>query len=208
MEPYESFGRVNQKQRTREALKASAASLMEQGMSPSIGQVADAARVSRSTAYRYFPSIEALQAEVLLDLTIRDDLARIYRAADGPGTAAEKLDRVVQQDHLVVSNHESAFRSALRMFVQRQDAGGDGHPRRPGNRLRYLDAALEPLHDRLEPRQLRRLVAALALCVGIESFIVTRDVCDLSDDEAEAVKRWTAQAVLQQALAESDTIGT
>lgn len=203
MQPYESFGRVNQKRRTREALKAAAAALMGPGLAPTVGEVADAARVSRSTAYRYFPSNEALQAEVLLDLTIGDDLALIYQAADEAGTATARLDRVVAEDHRVVTAHEAAFRAALRSLVGTGATVENAVPRRPGNRLRYLAAALEPLQDRLSPPQIRRLVAALALCVGIESVVVTRDVCDLTDSEAEETKRWAAQALLRQALAEA-----
>jgi hypothetical protein len=73
-------------------------------------------------------------------------------------------------------------------------------PRRPGKRLRYLSTAVQPLRDQLGAAATERLTAALGLCVGIESIIVTRDICNLSDAKAEEVKRWTAQALLRQAL--------
>ena len=61
---YESFGRVDQKRRTREPIKAAAARLASHGAIPTMADVADAASLSRSSAYRYFPSVEALIAEV------------------------------------------------------------------------------------------------------------------------------------------------
>src|SRR4051812_37137151 len=68
MSSYDSFGRMNQKRRTRAALMTAAAEFVRRGETPSILQVADAALVSKSTAYRYFPSQDALLAEALLDV--------------------------------------------------------------------------------------------------------------------------------------------
>ena len=42
---------------------SAAARLMKQGRKPSLEEVAEEALVSRATAYRYFPSVEALLVE-------------------------------------------------------------------------------------------------------------------------------------------------
>ena len=76
-------------------------------------------------------------------------------------------------------------------------------PRRPGNRLRYLGQALAPLADQLEAEHFERLMMALALCVGIESMVVMKDICGLTPSEAEAVKLWAARALVRAALNES-----
>jgi hypothetical protein len=47
------------------------------------------------------------------------------------------------------------------------------------------------------------LVAALGLLGGIETTIVLRDVCGLGPEEADEVARWTASALVRQALAEA-----
>ncbi len=203
MTSYETFGRTRQKHRTRAALKTAAIALIEQGATPTIAEVADAALVSRSTAYRYFPSAESLQAEVLLDTAIREDLEQVYAVAQGAAEPAERLDDVVRRDDLLVAKHETAFRTALRALIKDDTADQPSGPRRPGNRLRYLAAALTPISDDLAPGQRRRLIAALSLCVGVESFIVTRDVCGLTDAEAAEVKRWAASALLHQAVREA-----
>jgi AcrR family transcriptional regulator len=54
-EAWQQVGRVNQKRRTRAAIVAAAIELVEQGQSPTVAEVADAALVSRATAYRFFP---------------------------------------------------------------------------------------------------------------------------------------------------------
>ncbi len=56
--------RANQKARTREAIVEAARQLHQQGITPTVAQAAEQARVSRATAYRYFPTQEALNIEV------------------------------------------------------------------------------------------------------------------------------------------------
>ena len=136
--PYESFGRMNQKRRTRAALKAAAAASIRRGETPTVAQAAESALISKSTAYRDFPSQEALLAEVLLDEAIAPDLEAVYAAARTTGSAAERLDAVVRADHALVTRHEAAFRTAVRAMLAPTTTGPAEVPRRPGNRLRYL----------------------------------------------------------------------
>ena len=203
MSSYDSFGRMNQKRRTRAALMAAAIAFVRRGETPTISQVAEAALVSKSTAYRYFPSQEALLAEALLDAVNHADLEAVYVAARKPGPAATRLDAVVRADHALVVKHEAAFRRAVRATLAPRADDPSEVPRRPGNRLRYLADALAPVHDRLGTERLERLVTALAMCVGMESMMVTADICGLSPGDAERVKRWAADALLQSALAET-----
>ena len=203
---YHLFGRTSQKRRTRDALKRAAADLIRTGVTPTVAEVADAATVSRSTAYRYFASQEALVAEVVLDEAVAAGMRKVDEAAT-TGTPAERLDAVVQADHELVLEHESAFRTALRAMVAPRDDESDATPRRPGNRLRYLAEAVAPLRDDLDSETFEKLIGALALCVGIESVVVTKDICGLDADAAESVKRWAAAALLQAAVREPMTFG-
>jgi AcrR family transcriptional regulator len=201
---YESYGRTNQKRRTRAAIKAAAAELIQQGETPTMAEIAKAALVSKSTAYRYFPSQEALIAEIMLDRTVALDMESVYAAAKTSGTATERLEAVVRADHKLVVKHEQAFRTAIGVMLASQSDPSARLPRRPGNRLRYLAEALAPLADQLGSERLERLVMALALCVGIESIAVMEDICGLLPAEAEEVKLWAADALLQAARRESE----
>lgn len=199
---YESFGRMNQKRRTRAALKDAAADLIRRGETPTVAQVADAALVAKSTAYRYFPSQEALLAEVMLDEAVAPALEGVFTAARTEGSAATRLDAVVRADHALVVTHEVVFRTALRAMLLPDTDTSTDLPRRPGNRLRYLTDALAPLDGQVEAERLERLVMALAMCVGIESLLVLEDICGLDAASAEAVKRWAAAALLAATLRE------
>lgn len=200
---YESFGRKNQKLRTRTALKDAAAEIAREGGMPSVAKVAERAGISRTTAYRYFPNQDALVAEVILDETIRPDLAAVYDAAHSGETARERLDAVIRADHALVVKHETAFRTAIRAMMLPGHNGEGSIPRRPGNRLHYLEDALQPVASQLGPERLARLVRSLAMCVGLESLLVMEDICGLGHAEAGATKRWAASALLTAALSEA-----
>ncbi len=183
-----------------------ATEFVRRGETPTVGQVAEAALISRSTAYRYFPSQEALIAEALLNAVNQSDLEAVYTAARGPGPAAARLDAVVRADHALVLRHETAFRTYVRTMLAPRANELSDVPRRPGHRLRYLAEAIAPLGDRLGAEGLERLVTALAMCVGMESIMVTADICGLPPETAERVKRWAAAALLHAALDEASTI--
>lgn len=202
--PYESYGRMNQKRRTRADIMAAAAELLQQGIFPTIAQTVEAAGISRSTAYRYFPSQDVFMAELLLTETVKPDQGAVYVAAEIPGTGEERLASVIKADHALVIMHERAFRTAISVIIAAAgDAeGSDTVPRRPGNRLRYLAEALKPFEDRLSEEQLERLVMALTLCTGLESIVALKDICGLSGSDAEQVKLWAANALLQASLRE------
>lgn len=198
---YESFGRMNQKRRTRQALVLAAAESVQRGETPTVAQVAEAALVAKSTAYRYFPTQEMLLATAHLEIVNRPGLAAVFAASSGPGSAAERLDAVIRADHALVTAHEAAYRAFLRSTLAPRT---DDTPRRPGNRLRYLGSALEPVRERLGEARLARLVVALAMSVGIESLIALQDISGLSADEAQEVKRWVAATLLHGSLAEAE----
>ncbi|MCU1456443.1 MAG: regulatory protein TetR, partial [Actinomycetia bacterium] len=62
MSTYELDGRTQQKQRTRQALVNAAREQVARGLAPTVEESAEAASVSRATAYRYFPNQRALLA--------------------------------------------------------------------------------------------------------------------------------------------------
>lgn len=200
---YESFGRTNQKRRTRLALKEAAATLVRAGVTPTIAEVADSALVARSTAYRYFPSRDALIAEVLVDITTAEDRQRVYEAAAAPGTAEERLAAVIAADHAMVAHQNAAYRKMLRAMLD-VEAGPSNVPRRGGHRLNYLGTAVDAVTAGLDTEQRERLIAALSMCTGIEAAIVTNDICGLDPSRALEVKKWAALALLREAVRDTE----
>lgn len=207
-EAWQQEGRINQKRRTRAAILAAAVELVEQGRRPTVAEVADAALVSRATAYRYFPTQEYLLFEAALEST-RSDIDRELEENTLPENPEARLEMLIDALQKRIIDKEAAFRTMLRLSleqspeVEEQYDGGSRPSRlRGGGRVRWVEKALAPVEGRFEEPHFRRLVAALSLCMGIEALVVLRDVCALEPEEAEEVSRWAARTLLRCSLAE------
>jgi AcrR family transcriptional regulator len=190
-------GRVNQKQRTRRDLLDAAAALLRAGSTPSVAEVADAASVSRRTAYRYFPTVEQLLTEAVLD-GVRPTIEGIFvGVGEGVDDVAERIERFARAVLDRFRANEHLLRIMIRLTVDQVPAEG-AKPSRGFRRLEWIDLAIAPLHARLSGCEYERLRAALAVCLGTEAFIVLRDVCGLGYPEIEEVTIFAARALVDQ----------
>jgi AcrR family transcriptional regulator len=192
-------GRPNQRSRTRKDLLRAAAQLMKQGRTPSLEEVAAEALVSRATAYRYFPSVEALLVEASFDLSVPD--AGGLFDGDTSTDPVARLQRVDTVLHDMILANEAPLRMMLVHTLQRglRGEGDDGLPRRQNRRAPLIDAALKPAAKQFRPAALDTLRKALALVIGTEAMVVFKDVLQLDDAEARKVKRWAIRALVEAA---------
>jgi len=190
--------RDSQKRRTRQALVGAARTLMSDGSRPSVGEVADAAEVSRRTAYRYFTSAEQLMTEAVLE-SLRSDVEQQIEAGGPTADVPERVDRLVNAMHRLTLDNEPQLRQMIRFTVDKGQVE-PGVPPRPSRRVEYVEQAVAPLRGALDPPAFDRLVNALAVVLGIEATLVLRDICGLEDDSVVEVERWAAGALLQAAL--------
>src|SRR6516225_5010817 len=107
---YEEIGRVRQKGRTREALVAAARELVAEGDTPTVEVAAKRAGVSRTTAYRYFPSQAALLATAHPEIVTTTLLP-----TPAPDDVAERVEIVVARVTDMVVDTESQQRTMLRL---------------------------------------------------------------------------------------------
>jgi AcrR family transcriptional regulator len=201
-------GRVNQKHRTRNALLQAAADLMHKGLTPSIEEVADAAQVSRATAYRYFPTQEHIIAGSAVMYANLGGEERL-KAALEIDDAYVRLDNVILEFHERFSTNEVAYRTLLRVLLQ-PTAEGDrvDQPSVRGSRhLHWLHEALLPIQSQVSTEAFDNLVMALAASTGFEAFVTLRDNCLLDSQKAKDVMRWMGRTLLQSTLAEANKIG-
>lgn len=200
-------GRKNQKERTRAVLVEAAVGLLRQQVTPTVEEAAAAARISRATAYRYFPSQESLLLEIATITPMFEPVEREIRDIEERG-AIDRLGILLDVMNRTIFANEAQVRTALRVYMDQWiDARrrGDSAPTlvRVGRRMLYLDRVLSELRTQLSEPRWRRLRAALALTMGPEALVVMKDVCRLSEDEAVEVLRWTGLAVLQAGLKEA-----
>lgn len=190
-------GRTDQKMRTRKALLAAARALLDQNQEVTVAAAADAARISRSTAYRYFRDPQILTLEAVLD-------GAFATAEEIVPQEAGVRDRVhAVRRYLLAATKASEGR--FRLFLARALAASVGQPEqarelRGGRRLPMYELALEPVRTELNPDTFEALVLALSASSGVESYVALKDVCRLDEPQAEKISAAIADALLDKYL--------
>lgn len=194
--PYEASGRTQQKSRTRSALLAAARDLVTGGATPTVEQAATRAGVSRTTAYRYFPT----QRELLV--AAHPEVGASSLLPDPPPTDVEaRLETAVRAFLEIVVGTEAQQRTMLRLSLT-ADAGAPPTdlPLRQGRAIAWFEEALAPLLDQMTPADVRRLAVAIRSAVGVESLVWLTDIGRLGTDEALEVMTWSARSMLHAAM--------
>jgi AcrR family transcriptional regulator len=200
-------GRNSASARTRKLMLRTAVELMEKGETPTVSQAAEAAGVSRATAYRYFPSQAAL-TEALVD----EALGPILNWTSDLTSAEDRVDDLLHSTSKRIVAFESTFKAALKLSLEqwsRDRAGtlGEEPEFKRGHRVELLQKAIEPLKGDLSRAQFSRLARALSLTYGLEAMIVLKDIWGLGEKEVQSVARWAARALVRMALLEAKAEG-
>ena len=193
--------------RMRRLMLDTAMRLMQSGVVPSVSDVAEAAEVSRATAYRYFPSQAAL-----IQAVVDEALGPVLDWSSDSAEPEQRISDLVAFAYPRLMRYEATHRAALSMALSqwaRRQAGtlGGEAPIVRGNRKVLLREAAAPLREQRRPQPLDRLAQSLSLIVGIEAVIVLRDIWGLNADEAQAVAVWAAGALVRAAAAEQNGDG-
>ena len=187
--------RANQRTRTRRDLLEAALRLSADGRTPTLEDIAQEAQVSRATAYRYFPSVEALLAE-----------ASLHAGFPGPeclaGASDDPIERLMIVD-MAVERMIASNETALRMMIAstaKLPLNSDA-PARQNRRSPLIEAALAPAKSQFAPGRYRELTQALSLVIGTEALLVLKDVLRLTPKQARSVRQWTIRSLFEAARA-------
>lgn len=198
---YELNGRVAQKRRTREALIDAARQLIAgDGAVPTVEAAAEAASISRTTAYRYFPSQRALfvaaHPETALESLLPDN---------APDDVTTRLDLAIDALTKRVVATEPQARTMLRLSLEAGREERSQLALRQGRAIKWIEEALAPLRPGMSAAEVHRLAVAIRSATGIEAFVWLTDVAGLSGDDATQLMRWSARAMLTTALHDRTT---
>jgi len=190
--------------RTRDLMVRTAVDLMQRGKKSSVSDAAEAAAVSRATAYRYFPTQSAL-IEAVVDHALGPILEW-----DSTSTDAEaRVFDLLASSSTRILEFEATFKAALGLSLEqwaqaRSNLAPSGRQFRRGHRIYLLEKALSPLRDKLSPAQFGKLAKALSLTFGLEVILVLRDIWKVDVAEMQDVAIWAARSLVRAALAESE----
>lgn len=184
--------------RTRQALIHAAWELLKEGKQPTVDEVAEKAMVSRATAYRYFPSRDRLLIEAVLNREVTPAKTVLDDIADD--SAGEAVGRIQQHLYSQVIKNESLNRSLLRACQDEWMENKNRFVLRGDQRLPLLKEALSRRRKDIEPRELDNLLYALATMVGLESYIVLRDVCQINQTRGNEIMNWAVRKLVDAVL--------
>ncbi|HEY5086076.1 MAG TPA: hypothetical protein VII66_01845 [Gemmatimonadaceae bacterium] len=192
------LGRAAQRDRTRRDLLASARDLVSAGEIPTVEAAADSANVSRTTAYRYFTSQEALLSEAAIEPLI-NDIGAIVRAADHILDPVQRVDDVFRQAAPLILAREGELQAMLRIALGRSLSDNP-----TGNALlqsaRWIhawDPILEPMRDRVTPPLYVLMTRSLSALLGIEAMLVLKDAAEGDPLRTAAAVRFAARAMVR-----------
>jgi len=191
--PYQETGRVQQKARTRDALVLATRSLLATGMTPTVEEAAEQASVSRTTAYRYFPTQQELLVAAYPEVgkeSILDESA--------PADVGARFEIVFAEMARQVVENEVPLRAMLRLSLGAPEQRGELLLRR-GRRRVWIADALAPLAASMAKAELDRLVLAVSVATGIEAFIWLTDMAGLSGKQALEIMRFSAETLIASA---------
>ncbi|WP_256369144.1 TetR/AcrR family transcriptional regulator [Ruegeria sp. HKCCA5014] len=187
--------RTNQKNRTREALLAATRELMSEGKEVTLAKVAERARTSRATVYRYFsnPGVLALDATLDIEVTPTSELL-------------EGIDDVRSRVHAVARyyldfsrDHEAYFRQFLAESLKA--ALEDGTVKMRGaRRLAAFAEALEPIRPAMRPSEFEALTQRLSMTSGMEQLIILEDILRVDQKTGNRLLEGLVDALLDKYL--------
>jgi AcrR family transcriptional regulator len=191
---YEQTGRARQKLRTRRALVDATRELVALGgQPPTVAEAAEAASISRTTAYRYFPTQKSLL------LAAHPEIDATTMLPEGVGEdPEERVAAAVRGFMAMVVDTEAQQRTMLRLSLE-ADPATRQLPLRQGRAIGWFAEALEPLAEQLGDDGVRRLAVGLRAVSGIESLVWLTDIAGLSRADAVDQMVWSAVALVRRA---------
>jgi AcrR family transcriptional regulator len=188
--------RERQTRRTKRALIDAADALFAEGRVPTVAAVAERADVARATAYRYFPSQEAL----LLETTFLGDSEALRGLPELAQTIEDPAERMA--DAVRTGAEWTLGREARLRMILRASLDPASPATRPARRRPYIAALLEPVAGALPAATYERLAAALTLLFGIDPIVALTDNSDIDRERIPELLAWTARQLVEAALAE------
>lgn len=192
-------GRVNQKQRTYNAILQAAGELVRADRPVTMPEVARAALVSEATAYRYFPDLTTLLQKVLAEQ--QPDPVEALGSLGGVTDPVRRVAAATEYLLRHVLTFQKGVRATIAATIENPD---EAVTTRRGLRFGLIDHALAPWAAGLDDNDplLVQLKRDLAVVVGAESLFCLLDQCDLPAEEAITSVVHTAAALTGAAVRE------
>ncbi|MFQ1007755.1 TetR family transcriptional regulator [Gilliamella apicola] len=186
------------KKRTFEHLIHTAMSILDEGNELTITELADKSKISRATAYRYFPT----QTD-LISAVVDHSLEPILHWQSDEQDVGKKVNDFLSFAFTQMIKHEGAIRAAMRLSLQqwvtdRSASSSNSEKFVRGNHKEVLSNLLQPLQSQLNDELNNKLIYTLSIIFGSQ-ITVLKDVWNLDDSYIVSLSQWIIKAVINQA---------
>lgn len=179
---YVDSGRTNQKLETRSKILESAQFYLNKGLEFNLEDIAKRTGISRATIYRYFSSADILAAEAGLDVSVQNPEA-IYENLAGTNIE-EKVLEIQDYYNTLTLNNENLFRKYISAVLDTSTPTS----KRGARRKKTLELVLKDTS--FTKKETEDLANLLTLFMGMEPYIVTKDVCGLDNNKSNELLQW------------------
>lgn len=191
---YLGTGRKNQKLKTRDRILESAQHILKKKRNVTIEEVASHADISRATIYRYYSNIDILAAEAILDLNTKSSEEIIEEIKDLG--LKDAILAVQEYYNNLTIDHEAGFRKYMSVVLNEEQS----KQMRGARRKKTLAMLLKQRNTKLQSQEIDNLVNVATVLMGIEPFVVTKDVCHLNNKESKQVLHWGLEKIIDSVI--------
>lgn len=177
---------------------------LEHGIEPTITELADKSGISRSTAYRYFPT-----QNDLISALVNRSLDPILQWHTNEQDISQRVNEFISFAYTEMIKHEGAIRATLRLSLQqwameRSQSTPNSEKRIRENRKEVISNLLQPLQSQLSEEQYNKVIYTISLICGSQ-ITVLKDVWNLDDSYIISLSQWIANAIINQAKNDANT---
>lgn len=191
---YLGSGRKNQKLKTRDKILNSTQILLEKKKDFTLEDVARHAKISRATIYRYYSNIDILAAEAVLDLSTKNSEEIIEEVKDLD--LKEAIMAIQEYYNNLTIDHEAGFRKYMSVVLNADQSTKMRGARRKKTLVMLLQQRAKGMH----PDEIEKLANLATVLMGIEPFVVTKDVCHLNNQQSKELLNWGLEKILKAVL--------
>ena len=186
-------GRVNQKIKTRTRILNAAKTLLSKNRNTTLEEVAHKANVSRATIYRYFPNIDLLCTEASLDIHYQSPNELFEEVKDM--TLENRIYYIQNYYNHLAQNHELIFRRYLSAVLK--ESTESKKKIRGARRVDAMNLILDSFKNEMSKKNLKNLKNIASILMGIDSLVVAKDVCGLTNEETNDTLKWGIEMILK-----------
>jgi AcrR family transcriptional regulator len=187
---YLGTGRRNQKLKTRDRILDSTQILLEKKKEFTLEDVAKHAKISRATIYRYYSNIDILAAEAVLDLSTKssEEIIEEVKHLD----LKEAIMAIQEYYNNLTIDHEAGFRKYMSVVLNAEKS----KKMRGARRKKTVFMLLQERVKGMDNEEMEKLANVATVLMGIEPFVVTKDVCLLNNEQSKEVLNWGLDKIL------------